>query len=59
MYVPEVEYFFDVPYKAYCGNCKRLMFILRRGANIEDVRDHYLFCPWCGQGVDWEGLKNG
>lgn len=58
MYVPEVEYFFDVPYKFFCGRCKRLMFILRKGYNVDDVKKEYENCPWCGFRINWEGLQN-
>ena len=54
MVKPEIEYFFDVPYKVFCGRCHRLMFILRRGFKIDDVRYEYENCPWCGTRIDWE-----
>lgn len=58
MYVPEVEYFFDVPYKFFCGRCKRLMFILRKGYNVDDVKKEYENCPWCGSRINWGGVQD-
>ena len=58
MYVPEIEYFFDVPYKFYCGRCKRLMFILRKGYNVDDVKHEYENCPWCGSRINWGGVQD-
>ena len=58
MYVPEIEYFFDVPYKFYCGRCKRLMFILRKGYNVDDVKQEYENCPWCGSRINWGGVQD-
>lgn len=58
MCVPEVEYFFDVPYKFFCGRCKRLMFILRKGYNVDDVKKEYENCPWCGSRINWGGVQD-
>lgn len=58
MYVPEIEYFFDVPYKFFCGRCKRLMFILRKGYNVDDVKSEYANCPWCGSRINWGGVQD-
>ena len=58
MYVPEIEYFFDVPYKFYCGRCKRLMFILRKGYSVDDVKQEYENCPWCGSRINWGGVQD-
>lgn len=58
MYVPEVEYYCDVPYKFFCGRCKRLMFILRKAYNVDDVKKEYENCPWCGSRINWGGVQD-
>lgn len=55
--VPEIEYFFDVPYKVYCGKCGRL--IITGGANVpRKARPQMEACRWCGTPIDWEGVED-
>lgn len=48
---PEVEYFFGVPYKCYCGKCGR---ILTTGAVAIGQMKNWMerACPWCGVAID-------
>ena len=42
---PELEYFFGVPMKIYCGKCGRLMFTSTRAASVEMFLEHNDRCP--------------
>ena len=54
---PDIEYFFGVPLKVYCGKCERLMFMStfgERAASVEMFLEHNDRCPWCGCGIEIE-----
>ena len=46
---PEIEWFFGVPFTAYCGGCKRMMVT----GGVKPV--NLIECPWCGTPVNWNG----
>ena len=50
---PEYEMFFGVKYKAYCGNCERLLFTGGRYYTIKDAEERVKVCPHCRRRVDW------
>lgn len=50
---PEYEMFFGVKYKAYCGNCERLLFTGGRYYTIKDAEERVKVCPHCRREVDW------
>ena len=48
---PEIQYFFETPYTAYCGECKRMITT----GGVNEV--NRLTCQWCGTPIDWTGWK--
>ena len=50
---PEYEMFFGVKYKAYCGNCERLLFTGGRYYTVKDAEERVKVCPHCRRRVDW------
>ena len=51
---PDLEYFFGVLYKVYCGSCERLMYIAGKGFTKAKIMDDCKACKWCGRSVKWE-----
>ena len=49
---PYIEFFFDHPYKGFCGACGRIIFTGNNGS-LEDVAKEIHVCRWCGCEVDW------
>lgn len=50
---PDCEYFYDVPYKVFCGACGRLIAIGGKNYPINVIKKHVTACPFCGTAVDW------
>lgn len=50
---PDCEYFYDVPYKFFCGECGRLIAICGKNLAINVIKKHVTACPFCGTAVDW------
>ena len=53
--VPDIEYFYGMPYKYFCGKCGRCIMIT--GDGIAAVKAVVKKCRWCGTEVNWEDVK--
>lgn len=53
---PYYEWFFGVPYKAYCGVCVRLLYT--GGKITKEQRDALKVCPHCQTPIDWGNDKD-
>lgn len=43
------------PYRMYCGSCKRQLTDFSKGTRPEHMKHFFVFCPICGQPIDWDG----
>jgi len=48
---PDIEWFFDTPYSAYCGECKRMICT----GGVAPI--NLLVCPWCDTPINWSGWQ--
>ena len=51
---PDIEYFFGIPVKGFCGSCGRCLFLVKRGQTKEDLMKLVTDCKYCGCGVNWD-----
>ena len=51
---PDIEYFYGLPIKGFCGACGRCLFLTKRDQTKEDLEKLVTSCKYCGCGVDWE-----
>ena len=50
---PDIEYFYNIPVKGFCGSCGRCLFLVKRGQTKEDLMKLVKACKYCGRVVDW------
>jgi len=50
---PDIEYFYGVPVKGFCGSCGRCLFLVKKGQTKEDLMKLVTECKYCGSEVDW------
>ena len=43
------------PYRMYCGSCKRMITEFSKDTKPTDMKHYFVFCPICGQPIDWNG----
>jgi len=48
---PELEYFFNVLYKGFCGHCGRILFT--GGDLVDNLKKTITSCKYCNYQVDW------
>lgn len=56
-YKPTFEMFYNIPYKAYCGKCERMIAEAGKYRTIKDWKENKKTCKHCGALIDWEVEK--
>ena len=51
---PEIERFYNIPYRVFCGKCGRLIATAGKYWLFEDIRENSKSCQHCGTEVDWD-----
>ena len=51
---PDIETFFGVPIKVFCGACGRIMFTIHGDGWFEEIQKAEKTCWHCGTEIDWE-----
>ena len=46
---PDIEWFFNTPYTAYCGECGRMIIT----GGVKPI--NLIECPWCENPINWTG----
>ena len=57
MAVPDLEMFFGVIYKAFCGKCGRMLFTGGSFRTEAAAAEQVWKCQHCGCKVKWEATK--
>lgn len=55
-YKPDIEVFFGAPYKAFCGNCGRILYTGGTKDAIASAKEQIKECPHCKEIIDWDTL---
>ena len=55
---PDIEYFFNEPFKGFCGHCNRILYTGGTKANIPNVIEQLHECPYCQTPIDWSCFTN-